>query len=663
MGVVAAALLVFGTLYYAGSTQYLLTFLSITLFSVLVRVLVVLRSRYYSENKLARLANWYVGMSLLIGCSFAAITVFHYDVQNENLQLFLTIVNLAMITAAVGSLAVWYTAYLAFSLPQMIGLFTVFYLQHSLSIFLAVFVFSVFMLAVARGFNRKFKEGRLLIEENIKLIGEMKNEIHHRQQAQQQLEQHQQQLESIVKDRTQALENINRDLKDQIKKREVVEKELEYLAYYDELTSLPNRSLFIEELKNSLLQAKRHDTLLGVMFIDLDRFKKINDSYSHYIGDKLLKVASSRLKGLLRESDVIARNGGDEFIVYLENMHDAREPFVVANKIIECMNKKFEVEGHTIHIGASVGVALYPLDGDDAVDLVKKADTAMYEAKKQGRNNFQFYSSSMSAQIADRLKIENALHSALENDEFFLVYQPQVSLVTGETTGFEALLRWKNPEFGIVSPIKFIPVLEETGLIYEVGEWIIREVLKFISSGKSANKKVSINLSALQCSVVNYSNKILEMIAQAKVDASLVEFEITESLLIKDFSQTEMFLSDISEMGCSIALDDFGTGYTSFGYLAKLPIDIIKVDRSLVMDIHIKKELENIVRAIITMSTSLGISNVFEGIESREELDVIRRIGGEIIQGYYYSKPLSVDEVKDWNNRNSQETKQRVSGN
>ncbi len=661
MGILAAAFLVTGTLYYAGSRQYLLTFLSLTLFSVLVRILVALRSRYCGETRLPWLANWYVAMSLLIGTCFAVITVLHYDSQNENLRIFLTIVNLAMITAAIGSLAVWYPAYLALSLPQMIGLFIVFYFQHSLSISLATLIFSVFMLAVATGFNRKFKEGRLLIEENIKLIGEMKNEIYHREQAQQKLEQHQQQLEMIVKDRTQALENINRDLKEQIKKREIVEKELEFMAYYDELTSLPNRSLFLEELKNSLLQAKRHDTLLGVIFIDLDRFKKINDSYSHYIGDVLLKVASSRLKGLLRESDVIARNGGDEFIIYLENMHDAREPFVVANKIIECMNRKFEIEGHTIHIGASVGISLYPLDGDDAVDLVKKADTAMYEAKKLGRNNFQFYSSSMSAQIADRLKIENALHSALENNEFFLVYQPQVSLITGQTTGFEALLRWKNPEFGIVSPVKFIPVLEETGLIYEVGEWIIREVLQFISSGKSANKKVSINLSALQCSVVNYSNKILEMIAQAKVDASLVEFEITESLLIKDFSQTEMFLSDISEMGCSIALDDFGTGYTSFGYLAKLPIDVIKVDRSLVMDIHIKKELENIVHAIITMSNSLGIANIFEGIESREELEVIREIGGDVIQGYYYSKPLTDEEVEQWNNRQTEKSPKKAS--
>lgn len=644
----AAGVLICLSFIYLGESGYIYLFGLILFIASISRVSI---THFFNKNggkDLSRSAHYYVLACLILGLDFSFLTIVYSDLQNYELRTFLTLAILGMVTASVGTLSVWMRAYLAFSLPQLIALIVMYILNGSIFIVISISVYTWFMLTVAKNFNTKFKEGRLLIDENIKLISQMKEEIGARKKVQSELENQQRELENKIKERTIALENTNESLNDQIGIRRVVEKQLEYLAYYDELTELPNRTLFIEDVKKSLHQAKRNESLLGVLFVDLDRFKNINDSYGHQVGDKLLKSIAERLSETLRDSDIIARNGGDEFSILIENMMDAREPYVVANKIIEALNEKFIIDEHNVHIGASVGIAMYPLDGNDALELIEMADTAMYESKKAGRNNFQFYSSAMSNQIADRLMLENALRYALGNNEFFLVYQPQVNILTQETTGFEALIRWNSPVFGIVSPVKFIPILEETGLIYSVGEWVILEVLEFIKSGKSRDNKVSINLSALQCGVSNYSDKIKKFIKDAGIIPALVEFEITETLLINDFSQTEMFLTDISNLGCTIALDDFGTGYTSFSYLTKLPIDIIKIDRSLITDIHINKNLQDIVRAIVTMSKSLGIKNVFEGVETQEELEMVKDLDGGIIQGYFFSKPLEVSQVDSW---------------
>lgn len=629
--------------------EFVSWFFSMLCISIAVRVMTVIHVNKIDKNEdLTKYAHIYVIGSLLVGIDYALLTLHLYDLKIFELRFLIILVNLGLITSAIVTLSVWMRAYLAFVIPQLIALTLSFVFNESISVAIIIIVFSFFMLTVARNFNLKFKEGQLLIEENNKLISDMETEIIKKDKIQVELAHQHEQLEEMVAERTSELVAINADLKEEMKIRQQVENELEHLAYFDELTDLPNRTLLIENIKKSLSQAKRNQSLLSVIFVDLDRFKNINDSHGHFVGDKLLQNVSARLKDVLRDSDTIARNGGDEFVILIENMKDVKEPFVVANKIIKTMNNKFNIEEHDIHIGASVGISLYPLDGDEALDLLKMADTAMYEAKKTGRNNFQFYSSAMSNKIKDRLELENALRVALSKDEFFLVFQPQVNHFTQQTTGLEALVRWNSPEFGIVSPFKFVPILEETGLIYSVGEWIILEALNFIKSGKSKSAKVSINLSPLQCSVSNFSSQIKRMINDVGVDPSLVEFEITETLLIDDFSQTEMFLSDISKLGCTIALDDFGTGYTSFSYLTKLPIDKIKIDRSLITGIEKNKNLQDIVRAIVTMSKSLDIENVFEGVETKEELEVITQLNGTIIQGYYFSKPLKFSEIEQW---------------
>ncbi|MFK5914962.1 MAG: EAL domain-containing protein [Woeseiaceae bacterium] len=648
IAILALGILIFTALHYFDNTSYAIWFLIVLIVLLSARHVISQAGLKIEHKHLIRYANYYVLVSFAIGLDFALLNVLYSSTGIHNLTILLTIISFGLITAAIGSLSIWINAYLAFSAPQLIALIYVYTINDSIFVAFAIVIYSAFMLKIANNFNLKYKEGRLLINENIHLISNMEQEIRQRINVQNQLEQYQTELEDKVNIRTRDLEIINDNLYSQIERRSKVEKQLEFLAYYDELTGLPNRNLFIDNVKNSIERAKRNNCLLSVLFIDLDRFKNINDSHGHLVGDKLLLEVATRLRSLLRNSDVVARNGGDEFSCLIQDMKSVTEPFNVANKIIKSLNQPFIVDGHSLHIGCSIGVSLYPLDADNEINLIEMADIAMYEVKKAGRNNFQFYSASMSHQINNRIILETALHTALENNEFFIMYQPQVDLHTKRTTGFEALIRWRNPELGLISPVTFIPILEETGLIYSVGEWIIREVIQFIKDSKFTDEKVSINLSALQCSEHNLSKKIKSIIVDSGIKPSLVGFEITESLLIDDFSKTQMFLTDLSNIGCSIALDDFGTGFTSFGYLIKLPIDTIKIDRSFITDIHNNNDLQNIVKAIVTMCESLGLQNIFEGVENSKELDIVKNLNGSIIQGYFYSKPLAANKVSSW---------------
>ena len=387
---------------------------------------------------------------------------------------------------------------------------------------------------------------------------------------------------------------------------------------------------------------------MAILFFDLDRFKNVNDSLGHAVGDELLQEVASRLYITLRNNDTISRNGGDEFVVVLEELKDTNEAVHVAKKIINCLTETFEIKSHKIHLGVSIGISIYPTDGEKPLVLLRNADTAMYRAKKAGGNQLQFYDESMSRQLRNRLELEHELHDALVKDEFYMLYQPQISCLSGVTTGFEALMRWNNKKYGEILPDRFVPLLEETGLIYSVGQWVVSQVVDFISINKIKNITFSINLSALQCNDLTFVNFVREKIEQSGIDPSQIEFEITESLLIKDFEKTKLLLDEMHLIGCTIALDDFGTGYTSMSYLARLPIDIIKVDKTLVHNIDVSNNLRSIVKAIVTMSDGLGIKNIFEGVETMAELAIIKKMGGEIIQGFLFSKPLDTEKAVKW---------------
>lgn len=652
----AAAFLVLAGFSILNEPGYSLWFLLIHTVLIISRFVVAHRFNADRGSNFSIYLNVYVFIILLLGLNWAVLNLVYYDVDVLELRTFLSFVSLGLIAASVGTLAFWIWAYYSFTIPILISLIVVFILNGDYFVATALFVFGWFMLVIANQTNTKFKHSRILILDNIELIDRMDEEIKSSKQAKEKLENYKKELENQVEERTRELVETNQDLQEQIEQRSKIEKDLEHLAYYDVLTGLANRSLLIERLKQAVSVAKRSESLFAVLFIDLDRFKTINDSLGHALGDKLLMEVAWRLRNILRESDTIARNGGDEFVIVAENLNDVREAFIVSEKIIKAITEIFKIDGHNIHIGASIGVSIYPIDATEALELLKMSDTAMYVAKENGSNRFEFYSSHMSNQIKDRLELENALRTAMREKEFFLVYQPQVDISSGKTVGLEALLRWRNPELGFVSPVKFIPVLEETGLIYEVGEWVIEEVCEFIRAGGAHDARVSINLSALQCSNHRFSDTINQYLERTGVNASQVEFEITESLLINDFKKTEKFLNAIHELGCTIALDDFGTGYTSFSYLSKLPIDIIKIDRSLVSDIHQQKNLQDIVYAIVTMCQSLKVENIFEGVETKEELDQIDSLGGRVIQGYFFSKPLEKEQLATWfSDKNNQD--------
>ncbi|VAW51762.1 diguanylate cyclase/phosphodiesterase (GGDEF & EAL domains) with PAS/PAC sensor(s) [hydrothermal vent metagenome] len=623
---------------------------AIIFFSV-IRIFISEHYLKYKNNGIKLYIYSHVFLTLLIGIAWAGYAYMQIEVEADSLRNFVILINFGLIAASIATLSTLILAYLVYIVPQSIAIFYVFLNQdsnYSLYMGAAFIIYTTLMITTSLQFNRRFIRELDLKFKNKTLILDLNEEVLHREQAQIELEKNKHELEIKVEERTRDLVEINTNLENVITKKEQAEDSLQHLAYHDELTGLPNKNLLVDRIKQSLKISTRNKQQLAILFLDLDRFKNINDSLGHTIGDKLLQEVASRLYTTLRSHDTISRNGGDEFVIVLERLKNSSQAIYVAKKVITCLTDTFEIGSHKIHIGASIGISLYPGDGETPLTLLRNADTAMYRAKQAGGNQLQFYDKSMSNQLRNRLELENELHSALLNDEFYMVYQPQINCTTNETTGFESLIRWNNSKYGEIPPDRFIPLLEETGLIYSVGEWIVRQVISFVSSHNTKNVCFSINLSALQCSDLGFVKFVENEIHTSGISPSQIEFEITETLLIKDFDKTKLFLKELHSIGCAIALDDFGTGYTSMSYLARLPIDIIKIDKSLIRNINNNDSLRSIVRAIVTMSKSLGMKNIFEGIETTAELEEIKLLNGSIIQGFLFSKPLNAIDVEQW---------------
>ncbi len=623
---------------------------------IIFSILRIIVSDHYLAKKKYTLINYlnlHIFLTLFIGIVWAIYEFMQHRPGDEALRNIIFLINFGLITGSITTLSTYKGAYLAYMLPQAIAIFSVFIIlgtEVSYYMAFAFFIFMSLMISTSFNINRSHKKEIELTVNNKELISDLNSEICTREEVQFELEQNKHALENKVNERTRELIDINLNLEKVINKKEKAEQSLQYLAYHDELTGLPNKNLLVDRISQSIKTSSRDKQKMAILFLDLDRFKKINDSLGHIIGDKLLRAVSSRLHESLRRHDTISRNGGDEFVIVLEKLKNSSEAINVAKKVINCLMDAFDIHSHKIHIGASIGISVYPTDGETPLILLRNADTAMYRAKQAGGNQLQFYDRSMSNQLRDRLELESELHSALKNNELYIVYQPQVSCMTGVTTGFESLIRWHNNRYGEISPERFIPLLEETGLIYSVGQWVVTQVIEFIREHHTKDISFSINLSALQCNNLDFVNFVSNKVEEAEIDPSLIEFEITESLLIKDFETTKYFLEELHSIGCTIALDDFGTGYTSMNYLARLPVDVIKIDKSLVRNIDVNHNIRSIVKAIVTMSKSLGMKNIFEGIETNAELEEIKKMNGDIIQGFLFSKPLNVDDIDEWLN-------------
>jgi diguanylate cyclase (GGDEF)-like protein len=424
---------------------------------------------------------------------------------------------------------------------------------------------------------------------------------------------------------------------------------VEYLAYHDGLTALPNRSLFINLLGQAIAQAHRHQWQLGVAFIDLDRFKQINDTLGHEAGDELLKQVASRLKGCLRESDAVARLGGDEFVVLLTELGEDKYAAKVAQKIIHAIAKPFVLLGQEFRVTASIGISTYPSDGLDEQTLTKNADIAMYQAKGDGKNQFQFYSEKLNANSLERLTLESSLRHALERSEFRLEYQAKREMAHGQITGMEALLRWQHPDLGLVAPMQFIPIAEETGLIVPIGKWVLKTAcLQNVAWQELGLPRLSIavNITSRQFSDEHLLRDITSILESTRMDASLLELEIHESLLIQDIERTLRILTQLKALGIKIAIDDFGTGYSSLATLQRFPLDTIKIDRSYIRDI-VRGEECSLTRAIIEMGKSLSLTVVAQGVETKEQADFLRAYACDEFQGFYFNKPLSADKFTE----------------
>ena len=432
------------------------------------------------------------------------------------------------------------------------------------------------------------------------------------------------------------------------------QKHIKFLAHHDALTKLPNRVLFQERLEHAVKRAKRHNSLLTVMFLDLDRFKVINDTLGHHFGDQLLKDVSKRLRECVREEDTIARLGGDEFSILIEEQMSISDISTLANKLLDIVALPYYVFERELHISTSIGISSFPHDGKNPDLLLSNADAAMYKAKEIGRNNYAFYSLELSEKALDRLKIENALRYALDRNEFSLFYQPQMNIHTGKVSGMEALIRWESPEFGMVNPVDFIFVLEEIGLINSIGKWVIQESCRQLKSWHVAGYSelsMSINLSSRQFNDPSVIDVVKQALKTHQLEPHLIDLEITESLLMRNVKSVDEILNKLSGLGVNIAIDDFGTGYSSLSYLKRFPIDILKIDQSFIKDIVFDDESSDeieIVKAIIAMGKVLHMQTIAEGVENEEQKVFLTENGCDLIQGYWLSKPLTVKEMSQW---------------
>ncbi|MCG8488700.1 MAG: EAL domain-containing protein [Chromatiales bacterium] len=447
-----------------------------------------------------------------------------------------------------------------------------------------------------------------------------------------------------------------------ITERKRWDEKIRYLAYCDSLTDLPNRQAFKEQVAKAINTANRHGRIGAVLYLDLDEFKRINDTLGHDIGDMLLQNITKRLVEQVRISDTIsfthngqfkgkniARLGGDEFTVLLDEIEEPEDAAVVARRVQSVIASSYNLNGHDVYVTPSIGIAIFPRDGHDVEELLKNADTAMYHAKAVGKNNFQFYTEQMNALAATRLKLEGKLRKALVSKEMELYYQPQIDMRTGQLVSAEALLRWHQPELGMIPPDEFIPIAEETGMIIELGEWVLNEACRQNKAWQNAGHqhiRVAINLSSMQFIQRDLSARVDNSLHESGLDPKYLEFEITESILMRNVNETITTLNEFKMMGINISVDDFGTGYSSLSYLKRFPLNSLKIDRSFIRDIPENADDVTITSAIIAMAHQLNLGVVAEGVESQRQLDFLHQQGCEMAQGYLFSRPLPAEEFE-----------------
>jgi len=438
-------------------------------------------------------------------------------------------------------------------------------------------------------------------------------------------------------------------LKNEIIRRREVEVEINKLAFYDSLTGLANRDLCNDRLEHTLAHAARLDSSVAVIFLDLDNFKEINDTFGHDYGDEMLKQVAYRLRAELRKEDTLARISGDEFFIILDSIHTPSSISILADRLLRQLAQPFSLKGQDAYIGLSIGIAMYPDDANCAKELVKVADIAMYHAKSEGKNTYRFFSSKLDQQAKNKLDIRTQLRRALENQEFSLVYQPVIDVASNRLKGAEALLRWNNKKLGMIPPDVFIPIAEETGLISDIGDWVLLQACKQNKTWQEAGFSaivMSVNMSARQLGYDKYIDSVVECLRNSGLDAKYLELELTETTIMRDVDMAINRLDQLKSLGIKLAMDDFGTGYSSMSYLRKLKLNRLKIDRSFIRNIPYSKEDAITTKAIITLATNFNLKITAEGVETLEQLAFFQQTDCDSVQGYYFSRPVAPTEFK-----------------
>ena len=492
---------------------------------------------------------------------------------------------------------------------------------------------------------RVIGEGRDELGNLIRDFNAMLDEI---QMRDNELREHRLKLEERVARRTHELEIANAQLEKSKEQAESVASRMEYHAHHDALTGLPNRILLNDRIHSELAHARRQQTNTALLFLDLDRFKIINDSLGHAVGDQLLRVIARRLNNCVRDEDTVARLGGDEFMVLLPRISGSADAGRIARKIIDSLVDPISCNGHELHITTSIGISIFPYDGNDAETLIKHADISMYRAKELGRNKAVYYTAEMNAGSRKQLAMETNLRKAVEKNQLRLFYQPKIDITHNAIVGFEALLRWEHPTMGYISPLDFIPVAEDSGLIVPIGEWALNTAFRQLRSWHDAGHSgltMAVNLSSAQLSRPGFEDVVENALEASGLMAAMTELEVTENVAMENIESAVAVLEKLKCMGVSIAMDDFGTGYSSLSYLRRLPIDSVKIDKSFVREIPDSSEDVTIAQAIIAMAQSLKLSLVVEGVENVRQLNFFRQQGVSIVQGYLFSKPVEAAEI------------------
>lgn len=652
--VIGAALL-FALLFYARIEpgQLLIWWVSILSTAAARLVLWKLHREHASRLPASRWASLYVGTTLLTGIAWGGVALFiffHDDIIVLSMGL---MIIFGLAAAAVPVLSALLPAFFAYILPPAIAVIIVLLTKGEfLSIMLAlgVSIYTLLISATGRNTNRHLLHTLELQDQNRVLISTLNDEIDQRKAAQNMLEKHGEELEELVKKRTKQLLMINRNLENEIIERKRAEGNLKHQAHHDSLTSLPNRLLLDARLRHTIERAHRTGSQVAVLFLDLDHFKHINDSLGHATGDRLLAMVGERLLNCVRENDTVARLGGDEFVVVIEQISSSEEVTHLAQKLMEALGTRYEVQGQALFVSTSIGVSLFPHDGRDSETLLKNADAAMYRAKEKGRSNCVFYTRDLTVTSYDRVLLEGSLRQALDQEEFIVYYQPQISLIDGTITGVEALIRWDHPKLGLLPPSRFLPVAEESGLIIQIGEWVLktacRQMQQWYSSSGLELQQVAVNVSGKQIRRGDLVERVRKILQETECRPEWLELEISENFIMKETEPSIETLKGLRELGTHLAIDDFGTGYSSLSYLKQLPIDKLKIDRSFVRDLDQDPNDAAIARAIIAMGKGLQLTVIAEGVENEAQEQFLRGHKCDQVQGFLYGRPMSADRIQ-----------------